>query len=69
MPPQPVPPPQMVPPPSVSQIQHSMNIITSVPPPSHPPPQAAPWLFQGQPLPQPSQVRHFLKINFLSVTI
>ncbi|XP_058801691.1 uncharacterized protein LOC131670256 isoform X2 [Phymastichus coffea] len=53
MPPQPVPPPQMVPPPAVNQMQHSMNIITSVPPPSHPPPQAAPWLYQGQPLPQP----------------
>ncbi|XP_031780890.1 extensin isoform X3 [Nasonia vitripennis] len=55
MPPQPVPPPQMVPPPSVNQIQHSMNILTSVPPPSHPPPQAAPWLYQGQPMPQPPQ--------------
>lgn len=52
MPPQPVPPPQMVPPPTVSQMQHSMNLITSVPPPSHPPPQSAPWLYQGQPLPQ-----------------
>ncbi|XP_023317783.1 trithorax group protein osa-like isoform X2 [Trichogramma pretiosum] len=53
MPPQPVPPPQMVPPPSVSQMPHSMSIITSVPPPSHPPPQAAPWLYQGQPMSQP----------------
>lgn len=39
-------PPQPVPPPTVNQMQqHSMNLITSVPPPSHP----APWLYQGQP--------------------
>lgn len=69
MPPQPVPPPQMVPPPTVNQIPHSMSMITSIPPPSHPPPQAAPWLYPGQPLPRPPQGQISVNKNIYCKTL